>query len=527
MLRLRTAYRRDISTHMKNNIPNGQSKSQGFALPLIIMVGMMMMVGGFAMMARTFGAFRGSLRTTQFNQAQEIAERGISEVTNQLNSDYRYLWVNCYRKTAGTHYASGNDCNSVGEWGYSNQPPEETHLDLPSFLTANCSNAPSDPREQGNYAASVNKSADVKTASGPLGTWTLESYSFLGNQIDGGSGILRIKGERKSNAGAVLATATIEQEINVRSKGCGARINQDSLANNFPGLLGRTITLGGNDVRGQQSANVFCTGCTLTTPLNTSGSIIDGEVYFGSIQLPAVPVFPPSLLNSVRSGTLEAKSGDHITIEAPNLSLRQFSPTYPNGNAVPSSGTAPMCVTDNQNPPIAHCLIDAIDLSGNTNIYVNTATNPIRLYVNGNIDSKGNGDIINNGDSSDLAIFSTQTSCTTTTFGTQTFMFRGGSSTKAFIYAPCATVGVKGGGGTTSTCPNSMASPPSVVCTGGDIDGAVWAGTWNGSSSTVADITVPDTMSSDLVAVFGEEFSVGPKDYVGVGVKDWTSFQGN
>jgi len=72
-----------------------------------------------------------------------------------------------------------------------------------------------------------------------------------------------------------------------------------------------------------------------------------------------------------------------------------------------------------------------------------------------------------------------------------------------------------------------MASPPSVVCTGGDIDGAVWAGTWNGSSSTVADITVPDTMSSDLVAAFGEEFSVGPKDYVGVGVKDWTSFQGN
>ena len=109
MLRIKTAYRRDISTHMKNNIPTGQSQSQGFALPLIIMVGMMMMVGGFAMMARTFGAFRGSLRTTQFNQAQEIAERGISEVTNQLNSDYRYLWVNCYRKTAGTHYASGND----------------------------------------------------------------------------------------------------------------------------------------------------------------------------------------------------------------------------------------------------------------------------------------------------------------------------------------------------------------------------------------------------------------------------------
>lgn len=491
------------------------------------MIGMIMMVGGFAMMARTFGAFRGSIRTSQFNQAQEIAERGISEVINQLNSDYRYLWVNCYRRTSSTTYAGGNNCNSVGEWGYSSQPRAEAHLSLPSFLTANCSNAPSDQNEQKGYAAQVTKSADVSTASGPSGTWTLESYSFLGSQIDGGSGILRVIGERKSSDGAILATATIEQEINVRSKSCGARINNDSLASNFPGLLGRSITLGNNDIRGQTSANVFCTGCTITTPLNTSGSIIDGQTYFGALQLPPVPIFPPSLLSSVSSGTLDAQSGKHITIAPPNSPLRQFSPTYPDGSAVPSSGTAPMCVTDNQNPPIAHCLIDAIDLKGNTNIVTNSSTNQIRLYVNGDIDSAGNGDIVNNGDSADLAIFSTRTSCTSATLGTQTFMFRGGSSTKAFIYAPCTTVGIKGGGGTTSTCPNAMPSPPSVTCTGGDIDGAVWTGIWDGSNSNVAEITVPNTMSSDLVAVFGSGFSVGPSDYVGVGVKNWRSFRGN
>lgn len=480
------------------------------------------------MMARTFGAFRGSIRTSQFNQAQEIAERGISEVINQLNSNYRYLWVNCYKRTSSTTYAGGNNCNLVGEWGTNPQPTEESHLSLPSFLTANCSNAPSNQTQQKAYAAQVTKSADVNTTSGPSGTWTLESYSFFGSQIDGGSGIIRVTGERKSSDGAVLATATIEQEINVRSKSCGARINDDSLASNFPGLLGRNITLGNNDVRGKTSANVFCTGCTITTPLNTSGSIIDGDVYFGPLQLPPVPIFPPSLLSSVSIGTLKLQAGNHITISPPDLPLRQFSPTYDsNGNSVPSSGSKPMCVTDNQNPPIAHCLIDEIDLK-NTNITANSSKNQIRLYINGNIKASGqSGDINNTGDPVDLAILSTQTSCTSTTFGTQTFTFRGGSSTKAFIYAPCATVGISGGGGTTSTCPNTMPSPPTVVCEGGDIDGAVWTGIWDKSNSQVAEITVPNTMSSDLVAAFGSEFSVGPSDYVGVGVKNWKSFRGN
>ena len=72
-----------------------------------------------------------------------------------------------------------------------------------------------------------------------------------------------------------------------------------------------------------------------------------------------------------------------------------------------------------------------------------------------------------------------------------------------------------------------MKSPPPVDCTGGDIDGAVWIGIWDGSSSNTAEITVPDKMAEDLVAAFGSGFNVGPSDYVGVGVKDWKSFRGD
>ena len=47
-----------------------QSKANGFALPLVVIIGLFLMIGGFAMMARTFGAFRSSIRTGQQTQAQ-------------------------------------------------------------------------------------------------------------------------------------------------------------------------------------------------------------------------------------------------------------------------------------------------------------------------------------------------------------------------------------------------------------------------------------------------------------------------
>lgn len=155
-----------------------KTSTDGFALLVVVMVGMIMMVGGFAMLARTFGAFRGSIRTSQSNQAQEIAERGIAEIINQLNSDYRYLWVNCYRRTSTTNYASGNNCTSVGEWGYNTQPTEEAHLSLPSFLTANCSSAPSNQNQQKSYAALFVKSDDVSTTWGHQahGLWKATAF---------------------------------------------------------------------------------------------------------------------------------------------------------------------------------------------------------------------------------------------------------------------------------------------------------------------------------------------------------------
>ena len=132
-------------------------KANGFALPLVIIIGLFLMVSGFAMLARTLGAFRGSIRTGQQTQAQENAERGVAIILQQLNSPrYRYLWVNCYRHDQAAEFEPNSSClqTNVGGWNdggttpifngancateepanYTNDPVSYTHLTLPTIL---------------------------------------------------------------------------------------------------------------------------------------------------------------------------------------------------------------------------------------------------------------------------------------------------------------------------------------------------------------------------------------------------------
>ena len=82
------------------------SESNGFALPLVLIVGLIMTVGGFALLARSFGGLIGSQRLEQARQARAIAESGIAQTIESLNSNYRYLLINCYSKNGsipGSH----------------------------------------------------------------------------------------------------------------------------------------------------------------------------------------------------------------------------------------------------------------------------------------------------------------------------------------------------------------------------------------------------------------------------------------
>ena len=541
--------------HQLHNMNQSRRRStapyqDGFALPLILIVGTFLMVGGMTMLARTFGAFRGSIRTTQHNRAQEIAESGLARVINQLNTDKRYLWVNCHRHDLTTDpfdadsACSDKTATSLGSWG--------TGANAPVFGAASCAGL-----NPSTYTATLTTADDITELDElgnnvKVGDWRVETYTYYGNNYDGGEGVLRVKGRRtNADASKVFATSTIEQRIQVRAKPCGSSVNSSSGGTSFPGLLAKTMTLGQTDVLGF-GADVYCTECPTsgteadaTGQSNSGGSIVHGDIYRGELQLPPVPEFPPDLLSAVEAGAIVTTT-QNVTIEAATTAGKSFDIYCDSGalcnpvhQRVRNAGaTKPMCVSDFKTPPESHCLISNISGNGNITIITNNGANPVRLYIRGQISGNGTGRITSDGGPTDVALFGTDNTCgNTTSRGIQTFnatwQISGAASLSAFIYAPCARVGINGGAQSpTCTGTDAPANPNSdpltggrVDCTNGDLNGAVWGSVWDGSSSTNAEITVPANMGTSLASAFGQDFNIGSTDFVGIGVKDWRSFQ--
>ena len=551
--------------------PTNRPQDSGFALPLVVIVGLFMMVSGFTLLARTFSSYRGSLKNNQDSQAQEIAERGVAAILQQLNSTHRYLLVNCYQLSNAQPYAQPNSCNQtqanavthgVGGWDNGGLAPV--------IHGASCSGV-----NINTYSAGINLTGTITPpvqnppltgadlAKANQGRWQLQSYTFYGDPMTGGRGVIRMQGTRETPNGDPLSSATIEHHVQVKAKPCSRTLLQESDAGDFPGLLARWMNLGNNDVVGGTASNVYCTGCTTATQMGQKNtSQIDGTIHIGDLPLPPVPTFPPHLLPYVSAGDLKPTNNQRLVVEPPSQANQPFNPrcedtnTNSNNSActgyAPTGANPPMCITDSD--LTTHCLINLID-NGLGEIKVDTAPQttggakrPVRFYLGGNLTISGNNDLVNTGHSADLAILSQHTSCPVNQVGSQTIVINGTSSIKAFIYAPCAAVGIKGGGqsslvqGTPVLC-NGQTYQGNVTtlttprtCIQGDIDGAVWAGIWNnkhgvpnsqgvGSGATGAEITVPDDMSQKLKENFGNEFVIGANDFIAVGIRDWRSFR--
>ena len=533
--------------------PTNRHQDGGFALPLVVIVGLFMMVSGFTLLARTFSSYRGSLKNNQDSQAQEIAERGVAAILQQLNSTHRYLLVNCYQSSNAQPYAQPNSCNQTQQNAMTNGVGGWDNGGLaPVIHGASCSGI-----NVNNYSAGINLAGTITPPvqnpplTGPdlakanQGTWQLQSYTFYGDPMTGGRGVIRMAGTRQTPNGDALSSATIEHHVQVKAKPCNRTLLQESDVSDFPGLLARWMTLGGNDVVGGTASNVYCTGCDTQTQIGQAkNSQIDGSIHIGELPLPPVPTFPPHLLPFVSAGSLIPSKKQPIEIDPPSQANTAFDPS----GYVRRKGSNPMCITDSD--LTTHCLVDSINIQAGS-ITVNTkgptaksAKRPVRLYLENDLEIGGNGELKNTGHSADLAILSQQTSCTVKQVGKQRIELHGNSSAKAFIYAPCATVGIRGGGqGATPPLCNGQKYKGNVTtltsprtCKRGDIEGAVWAGIWHknsaskkgasvGSNSNVAEITVPDDMSDQLKGNFGNEFVIGANDFIAVGIRDWRSFR--
>ena len=225
-----------------------------------MILGFIIFAGAMATSTRSFSVLLGSIRQSQSRQAREAAESGLSKIIESLNSDYSYLLVE----------------------------PTLKNWESPKYPTSIC---PGSTRSNG-----------IDLASDPLVTgklfndtarYTLMSYVFDGTKFYGGTATFLVKGEKLSSDGDIQATAFVEKTVDIKPKNCGAPVNGNPTKSGFPGLLGKTIDMGNNDIWGKVSGNVLCTTCTGTTESEIESEIkllkkgdIEGNLFAGPIAMP-------------------------------------------------------------------------------------------------------------------------------------------------------------------------------------------------------------------------------------------------
>ena len=492
--------------------------SDGFALPLVVLLGLIMTVGGMAMLTRMFGGLVGSIKYEQTQQARAIAEAGLSKTIAKLNNDYNYLLINCYASNGVL--PTPNNCPSAGQWDSN-----------PSFPSSVCPNT----TLTGTPSLTANH-------EDPPGQYTIDYYIFdRGDQHYGGEGRLRVTGHRmNSDLSKTLSSASIEIGFDVKIKPCGATYDTAPTSSGFPGLMAHSISMGQNDVIGETSGNILCTNCTIPDYIDedddgdidyddmqvtNEGQIscgtncnVGGSIFLGPISIPDVETFPTNL--TATSHDIDLKDGD-VVITAGNTDATQ-------GSGGGATTLASICAIDTNTPPTTHCQIGDISGSGKKTLTVeNTTSNPVILYISGDITLSGKSGIVHTGRAVDLTLAgvpdSTNDKCTDTSLADysthyeQTITLSGGATgSNLFAHFPCGLVGINGG--SSDNC-----DADDDTCGGGDIRGAVWAKEWNGSAGNGAQLVVPPDFPFDLSQSKGDAYAVSINEYIALGVNDWTS----
>lgn len=492
-----------------------QVSEQGIVLPLVIVVSLIIAAGLLALAARAWLGLSGSIRQSQARQAREIAEAGIARLMETMNRDFAYLLIKDW-----------DPSKNINQWNDT------------VFTSSICPGSNTSPAEL--------KTSDLISA--PAGRYSLESYEFNGSPFYGGKATIRMRGERTHNSNQAGAVAIVEQTVDIKPKDCKRSFGESTSTSGFPGLLASNIDLGNNQIKGSLSANVLCLSCPpqanfsqlsaeqkealLGGNPNDGQRQVDGEVFIGPIDLPLVPARPTSL-NGKAPGAITS-----------SLTLK--------GGELPTTGSlSNSCVvTEQGGHKTTSCLISRINLSGGGNnssstLTVDSTNGSVRLYVTGaggssspSVDFSGQAGIKHirrnsktgnqePGLAADLALLGNASDSDNS--NDQLVNLAGGATvTGLWAYFPDGTVGIKGGNNNDPLYCDSITGS----CFGGEIVGAVWAKSWggtkdlngSGSSSATAQLVVPSDMGTQLFNRFGPSYALGIRDYVALGVSQWSSF---
>ena len=448
-------------------------EDEGFILALVLIISLIIATGLMALAARSWLGLSGTMRQTQARQAREAAEAGIAKTIDSLNSDHSFLLI-----------------KNLVSWNNN------------SHVSSICPDAkPGTPSQTGEI--------------GSNGRYTLLAYDFKGSPFYGGTADIKVKGELVDNSSKVLATAFVEQTVEIKPKCCGTPFAEPCPTSGFPGLLGQKVNLGNADIFGTLSGNVLCMQCYLGSDYESLGrsdqeaaislgsqGLVQGQIFLGPIDLAEVPQ-PDCDKITCKD---EASITDETTISSTDI------PSFCTLETEPPIGPR----------PVLHCFVKDITLNGTKVLTAETHNSDIRIYVSGDVRITGGGAIAHNmgPDSNDASLGLFGRPADPDNDNDQTVNLAGAATTTSlWIYFPDGNIGINGGSGEEVECDAS-----SIDCTGGDIRGAIWGKSWGGSSSNRAQIVVPSDMASQLLKNFGSLYALGVRDYVALGVSGWRSF---
>lgn len=443
------------------------SRDRGFAMPLALGMGLVMLLVAATMIVRSQGDRITANAQTQTAQSLAAAEAGISRTLSILNQPGNDFLLSL------TYDPSGITGSAVNQWNTTGF----TNAGLP------CPNQRTVPTD---LSSSTTQDTTVGSSGG---TYRLRAYRFNNNGTatrTDDTGTLVVEGKQRNGASRLNITIPVVQIPK---------------PNSFPGLFASNIVnLGNNDVLTVTggtgaSANVICEDCVIDQNQCTANgptqqglnnavgrganSNVAGDIFISNPNIPAVPTAPTTVCSATSGPDCRiAITGAQDLPRTSDTTQRAAWITAAVGNT-----NNPWSQVGAASQPY-HYVVGGFPV-GNSTVTIDTTTAPVYLYVSGDITLSGQGTIAHTTGTADRFRIYGNPADPTNAVADQRITLSGGSTaSNVFVFAPDAIMGINGGSG----------SP--------DIRGAVWTKTWDGSSSNNADIAVPDNMPNLLGGLF-------------------------
>lgn len=426
------------------------SSEQGFAMPIAIGLGLVMILIAATLLIRSQGDQVTASAQKATSRSLSAAEIGINRYQSLINNN---RVIATYSRTGTPGWATAVDIPGINTCSGSTTTGSTV---VTSNATTDWQNIDPDDLTKGQFKLInyIYSPSDATKPNQPPGTGTL---TVEGRVNQSGSG---------NTATNTLSTANTKLVVNIP-------INFGSLNTVVPALWVKnsTITDMGND---KVNGNILINSCPPATGA-TSANLYDPstqKVIANPVSFPDTPALPPARADGSASYYTLIGSPFGGTFPRPEVPLIPAKGKIPAVPAVPADEPA--------DDGYYHYLINNLVDNGNGEITI-SPNKKVIFHVQGNIDLGGNPDINKTPSNTpnQLQIYGntyTNTSKTTTKYGciglnllttcpTLKVAINGTGTIKAFIHAPDATGSVKGGGNTN-----------------GNLIGSIWIKDWDSSS---------------------------------------------